>query len=190
MKNTFLISLLGLFSMLVVTSCHKDRVTTIVTIQNYTNSDLTISLNGQTRTLAYNTSASFSGSPGSLLNGTVTTPSGTTGVALSWSLSGYTFPPSGTEIIPIDVTSEYFYLTVKNNTNRSIVQVTTNSGSSDQKTDNISIPPNDGYTYGVGYYKAYSNTDVVFTESDQTTVQITNLGLPFSQDQFFAATIN
>src|SRR5258708_3088066 len=118
MKMKSLVTVFCLLILLIITSCHKDTPTSYVNIQNNTYTNLSVTLNGRAVTIPVGTSLTFSARAGSAITGQALTSGGTlsspVGATLSWDLSGYNFPPSGTEVIPIDVTTDFFYLTVRN----------------------------------------------------------------------------
>jgi hypothetical protein len=192
MKKHLLIALSGLFTLLMVSSCHKDNPTSYVEIQNDTYTTLSVILNGKSATIPSGSTLTFSASAGSGITGQATTSGGSfgpnTGVALSWDLSSYSFPPSGTVSIPIDVSSDFFYLFARNNAGYNVVRVDVNYNTTQQETDNVTIP-NDGNIYGVGYYQAYNNSNVQFTLSDNPldVYKWPSLNLPFTNNQFFNA---
>jgi len=190
MKKNSLFALLGLLVLLTVTSCHKDNPISNVTIQNDTNTDISVTLNNKSVTIPYGSSLTFSSSAGSAITGGVTTSGGSfglnPGVALSWDLSSYTFPPSGTEVIPIDVSSDYFYVYAKNTSGLNVTRIDVNYGTAAQRTDFITIP-SDGNIYGVGYYEAYSNSNLEFTLYDGSLVKFPSLNLPLTTNIYYNA---
>ncbi len=190
MRKNILFATFGLLALIMVTSCHKDNPISNVTIQNYTNTDIYGTLNGVSITIPYGGSRTYSARAGSIINGQLSGTGGTLsapiGISLSWDLSTYYFPASGTEVIPIDVPESYFYLTIKNISPVAVKQVEVNSGLNGQTTDYVSVP-NDGYVYGIGYYPAYSNSNLYITMTDNSYFSWSSLNLPFTADQVFAA---
>jgi hypothetical protein len=165
---------------------------TTVTIQNDAYTTISLTLNGQSTTVDAGSSVSFTAQPGTVISGQATTSGGTTtaplGITLSWSLNNYSFPSYGTTVIPIDVSSDYFFLTVKNISSKSVTKVDVNYNLTAQTTDYVNIP-NDGYVYGVGYYEAYTNSNLKLTLSDNSYLTWASLNLPFNSNQVFPAVV-
>lgn len=89
----------------------------------------------------------------------------------------------------MNVTSEYFYLNViNNNSSLNISKLYVNYGLSSQSIDNISIP-NDGKLYSIGYYKAYSNSNVR-AENGSNYWYWSSLPLSFTDNQSMTVTAN
>ncbi len=141
-----------------------------ITYTNDTYTPINITVGGSAAVINAGTSVSFIGAAGTAVNVTAYT-SGTTstgsqvGDLISWSFTD-NFPTDGDALTePLDVSAAYFYLYMKNtNASESINAIYVNYGSSQQTVDNVTVP-NDGNVYGIGYYLAYSNTEVYATGS-------------------------
>ena len=138
--------------------------TTSISYTNTTFTPIQITSNGVTSTIAVGGSVTYTGQFGTTNSYTAytygTTNTGTQiGGKITWSDS-HTFPSSGTTTIPLNVEATIFFLKVKNsNASHSASGVYVNYNTTSQSFDNISIP-NDGNTYGVGYYPAFTNTEI------------------------------
>jgi hypothetical protein len=100
------------------------------------------------RTLSFSAITGGSTSSGTLI-----------GVALSWVGSGIDVSNEVQYRTRLVVSSNYFFMYLKNTGHTTLGPVTVNYGLTDETTDNIAIP-GDGNTYQTGYYKAYTNTEV------------------------------
>jgi hypothetical protein len=128
-------------------------------------------MNSSQQTIPVSGSVTYTGTSGSAAVVTAytsaTTSSGTqVGALITWpSFTDY-FPTGGnltTE--PLDVSATYFFLKMVNNdASQSVVSILVNYGLASQTTDNV-IVPNNGNTYGIGYYLAFSNTEVYAVSS-------------------------
>ena len=138
-----------------------------ITFTNDSYTTVNITVNGSSATIAAGNSLSFTGGAGSTANVTATTAAySSTGVQIgdlvSWSFSD-NFPTGGDLLTdPLDVPNTYFYLYLINTLPSYINSVALNS----QVTDYVAVP-NDGYTYGVGYY---------FTQSGYANLYVTTTG--------------
>ena len=146
--------------------------TTSIIYTNDTYTPISFIANGATTIIPVGGSVTFRGAYTTVLTATATT-SGTTssstqiGDLISWSLSD-AFPASGTTTHYLDVSPNYFFLKVTNNSAAySINQLYVNYLLTSQTVDNITIP-NDGNTYNTGYYLAFSNTQIYATSSSGT----------------------
>lgn len=139
--------------------------TSTITFTNPAFTPIDITFNGQTKTAPVGGNAIFSGSENSTGTGTASTSGKTSsgtqvGLLLTWNNVTLTFPAAGTNLnSPLNVGSEFFFLKMKNTSSYAIQKVYVNFGLQNQSVDNISIP-NDGITYSLGYYKAYTNSNV------------------------------
>jgi hypothetical protein len=135
-----------------------------ITFNNATFTEINITFNGLTKIIAVGGTATFSGSPNGSAGGQATTYGKTSGGSqigelIGWTLS-YNFPSAGgNSNINLNVTSTYFFLKMRNSGTQSLNPVYVNYGLTSQTIDNVTIP-NDGITYKLGYYKAFSNGNV------------------------------
>ncbi len=181
-----LVTVLGTF-----TQCKKaieDLVNPTSTIKfiNSTYTTIDITFNSETKSIIPGGSVSFTSNVGSYATGNASTSGKTSigtqvGLLMTWSLSE-TFPGRGvTNEVTLDVTPTYFFLKIQNTSTKSIQKVYVNYGLTSQTIDNISIP-NDGGTYFIGYYRAYSNSNVR-AESGTTIWNWSPLNLSFTTNQ-------
>jgi hypothetical protein len=72
--------------------------------------------------------------------------------------------------LDLDVSSDYFYLTMQNLGYTNLEDLYVNYGLTSETFDPIFLP-NDGYEYGIGYYQAYNNTYIqMFLEASDMYV--------------------
>lgn len=164
-----------------------------ITYSNPTSTTITLVANGQTKTIPPGGSAEFTGTPSEVVSGTAST-SGLTasgsviGVVMSWNIYDYFPSGGGSTDIALNVGSEYFYLKMINTSTKVIQKLYVNYGTVGQTLNNITIP-NDGLTYTLGYFNAYSNSNVR-AESGTTYWFWNPLNLPFSNNQIKTLTAN
>jgi hypothetical protein len=131
-------------------------------------------------------SAVFTGTAGAAASGTASTSGVTSsntqvGLKISWTYN-LTFPAASTNLnYKLDVGSNYFFLKIRNSSAYQLLKVYVNYGLVAQTLDIITIP-NDGQTYNIGYYSAYTNSNVR-AENGTTYWSWPTLGLPFTVDQ-------
>ena len=160
----------------------ENVATTTVTYNNNTYTTVTLIFNNSsTITIAPGTSASFTGSYGDNAVATAST-SGPGGDVISWSFTDL-FPASGAVVENLDVSSSFFFLEVANNSSYTIGEEDVNKTLTSQLDDYVSVPTG-GNTYGIGYYPAYSNSNVyLYSVGGSKSWSYTSLNLPFSMDQ-------
>jgi hypothetical protein len=165
--------------------------TTLVYV-NSTYTTIQLKVNNQTQNVSAGASVSFTGAPGSTLTGTAVTSgltsSGTpVGLQMAWTLSN-TFPVSGSFSTNLNTSADYFFLQVINNSGLPISKLYVNYLLQAQTLDNITIP-NDGKTYDIGYYHAYSNSNAR-AESGTSYWSWSSLNLPGTANQSTVLTAN
>lgn len=153
---------------------------------NKTHYAIDITLNGITKTAPYNGSAIFTGTASSKATGTATsngkTSSGTqVGLKITWNLN-HTFPTTGTQLVDLSAGSEVFFLQIINQSQTPMNKVIVNNGLQSQTVDNISIPA-DGKLYNIGYYKAFTNSNVRAEGNNNRYWTWPNLNLKFENNQ-------
>ncbi|MEO5682252.1 MAG: hypothetical protein ABIQ88_06400 [Chitinophagaceae bacterium] len=163
-----------------------------VSYKNASFTDIAIVLGGTQKTITPGSSVSFSGSGNANFAASASTSGKTSsgtqvGSMLQWKLDG-SFPASGTRNTDLNVAAEYFFLKIVNKSAKNISKLYTNYGLVSQTTENLSIP-NDAKTYFLGYYKAYSNSNVR-AESGSSYWQWNTLSLPYTQNQSTTVTAN
>lgn len=139
----------------------ESLATTEIDYDNNTYTTVTITLNNtSTYTIAPGSSLAITGHYGDDVSFNAST-AGSYGVVVTWNDIS-TFPASGALGVPLDIGINFFYLRIINNNNfQTISSVTTNYGTAAAFTDYPSLPP--GSAYSLGYYAAYSNTEVYAT---------------------------
>lgn len=192
MKNRIVLNTLFFAFLFSISACKKDPAVTTISLQNNTPTTITVTLNNRTLSIPPSLVGNFTGDANTGISGQAITSGGTTaqpvGAILTWDLSPYYFPASGTTVIPIDVSTDYFFLTLKNTSSLSTKLIEVNYGTTAATAENVTVP-NDGNTYNIGYYKAFSNSNARFTLTDNTYYQVPALNLFMSPDQVYAAWI-
>ena len=128
---------------------------------------MNITVNGSTSSVDPGQTIAFVGGEGTNANVTANTAAYTSSgaqvgemVNLAFSTS---FPTDGDLNSQLmDIPASYFYLDLNNATAEYFNTVYVNYGTSAQTADYISVP-NTGVSYGIGYYFAYSGTEVYAT---------------------------
>jgi hypothetical protein len=169
--------------------CGQSSGSTITFVNNaFTPTEITFG--GITQTAPAGGSAIFSGNPGAWQTGSASTSGKTVegnqvGNKLTWNLS-YQFPNSGNQTINLNVGSDYFFIKVRNNGTKPLTKFYVNHGLQSQTLDNISIA-NDNVVRNIGYYKAWSNSNVRAELQGGTQYVYWNQGthftLPFTINQ-------
>jgi hypothetical protein len=134
----------------------------------------------------------FTGKPDQVFAGEAVTFGKTTtgsqvGGKLTWTVDDK-FPPTGDRKVNFDVASDYFFLEVINKSEYTITQVIVNFELQSQTVDDVTIE-NDGETYSIGYYKAFSNSNVRLRTDIGYWHQPT-LDLPNEKNQKYTFTAN
>ena len=215
-----LLAIAATFSAVIISSCHKDacsnvhcqnggncsggnctcpvgyvgsrcenKAKTTITYKNNTNTRMVLNITGYSPTyIMPNASATFTGNFGDQELGTATT-SGILGTQINWDIN-YAFPDTGGLQVNFNVSSDYFYLYVKNTSTYTYTQVTVNYLLTGYETDeNVSIPSN-GTLFGIGYYLAFQSSNLYFyTNLRGHSCFYNELFLPFTYNQTFTATI-
>lgn len=171
-----------------------------LTYTNDTYTPIIITFNGQTSTIPVGSSVSYLGSAGSSVTFSAytsgTTTSGTqVGLQIQWPSTTDVFPGNGAAgetVIPLDISSDYFFLKIINNSAYSIGKVEVNYDLLSATTNDVTIP-NDGSTYNIGYYDAWTNSDLYLLSTGGSVYWSygsggAGLGLPFTANQRFTYT--
>ncbi|HTI10611.1 MAG TPA: hypothetical protein VL832_18710, partial [Puia sp.] len=158
---------------------------TTLTYINDTYTTISMVANNQTQTIAPGASLVFTGTAGSSFSASASTSGKTSsgtqvGLLLSWTLSN-TFPGSGNFSTKLDAGSNYFFLKIINRSSLAMTKLYVNYGLQPQTLDNITIP-NDGLTYNIGYYSAYTNSNAR-AENGNTYWYWSTLNLPGTLNQ-------
>jgi hypothetical protein len=139
-----------------------------VTFYNTLYTTMNVTVLGVTQAISPDDSATFilSSNPGSLVYAASTsgkTSSGTTvGLTITWGGSNNPIDVSDYDSYRISFaySSSYFFLYMKNSGNTTLGPLYVNYGLTSQTRDDISMPKNTSASYAIGYYHAYSNTEV------------------------------
>jgi hypothetical protein len=185
-RTALLLSFIVFFS-----QCKKDLESLLnpnstVTFINPTYTTISINFNGESKTIPAGGSAIFTGTANTSSYGSAQTSGQTTsgtqvGALMTWTIS-QAFPSGNGNIdYTLNIGSDYFFLKVINQSSVTIQKIYVNYGLVTQTLDNISIP-NNGTTYNIGYYKAYTNSNVR-AESGATYWYWNPLSLPFNNNQ-------
>jgi hypothetical protein len=163
-----------------------------VTYHNTTFTDVAVNFNGQQTIITPGMSATFSGTAKTTFSASASTSGknssgGQVGLLMQWDLNG-TFPASGTQTIDLNVSGSYFFVKLVNNSGKIISKFYSNYGLQAQTTENLNIPA-DGLTYSLGYYQAFSNSNIR-AESGATYWQWTAFGFAGTVNQVVTLTAN
>ncbi len=182
-------------------SCKKSDTnyvsTSYVSFKNNTFTTVTVTLDGVLKTVAPGSTVSYSGIAGSTVVGSAYTCGRTSGGTqigemIEWAPFNEVFPTSSGDIKtePLNVKSSIFFLYLKNLSVIPWSVVYVNYGLTAQTTDNITIPA-DGVTYAVGYYSAYTNSNVRTEDINHASYwqwESSDMGLPFTTNQWTTLT--
>lgn len=176
------------------TQCKKDLedliivdTTSTITVHNPTYTTIDLYFNGETRTIAAGGSTVFTDDEGVYATGNASTSGKTTsgtqvGLLITWNNMGAYFPSAGSNYdYTLNIDGSYFFLKMQNISTKTISKVYVNYGLLSQTVDNISIP-NNGTTYNLGYYQAFTNSNTR-AESGATYWYWNPLNLSFTNNQ-------
>ncbi len=122
--------------------------------------DLNMVVGGATLVVPALSSSSISGPAGSAIQVTSVYTQGSFGEAIDWADFTDYFPTGGdTRTEPFDIAAGYFFLQMKNVSSYVINSLYVNY-QTPAATHEYPYIPNDGQIYDIGYYDAYSTTDV------------------------------
>lgn len=148
-----ILSLSLILAVIFVASCTKPKYS--IYFQNNTYTPVFITIGSTTNTIPEGGSIHYSGYEGNAIVGKAKTY-GTYGETLAWDLN-YSII-STDQVIPLNIGSDYFFLMVNNSSSQIINTLIVNLNSTYQVTENLNLQP--GYTYDIGYYDAFGNTDI------------------------------
>jgi hypothetical protein len=144
----------------------RDEQNSSISFKNNTPTTVSVKVDGLTKTVNAGASAIFTGPRGLAISWSAFTYGKTStgaqiGELVEWGPFSDGYPSTGgtTKSQPLDVGSSMFFLYLKNLGAESWNKVYVNYGLTVETLDNITIP-NNGTTYSVGYYRAYTNTNV------------------------------
>jgi hypothetical protein len=168
--------------------------TSTITFINPTFTPISITFNGQTKTAPVGGNAVFSGPINTTGTGNASTFGKTSsgsqlGLLITWDNISLSFPSTGSNFnYTLNVGSDLFFVKMKNTSANGIQKVYVNYNLQSQTVDNISIP-NDGTIYSLGYYKAYTNSNVR-AENGNLYWYFNPLNLPFINNQSITLNAN
>lgn len=165
-------------------------ISTDVTFNNPVFTDIYITINNDTRLIEPEGSVTFYGLSGNSFSYSAYTSGKTTsgnqvGLLITWNntieISG------GTASYNLVINNTVFFLYIRNYGTHTLTPLYVNYGLSNQSMDNVVIP-NNNTTYRLGYYRAFSDTQVRAYYQDLTNYytywnQGTHFNLPWSQNQ-------
>jgi hypothetical protein len=160
--------------------------TSTITVNNPTFTTIDLTFNGQSRTIAPGGSVVFTDDEYTSAYGTATTAGSTNtgtqiGLRLSWTINDAFPVANNNRVLTLNTDPDMFFLKIQNVSSKPIQKVYSNYGLAYQTIDNILIP-NDGNTYSLGYYKAFTNSNVR-AESASSYWYWSPLGLTFTNNQ-------
>jgi PKD repeat protein len=160
---------------------------TDVTFYNPTYTSIYITLNGSTQTILSGSSVTFYSVPGysasyyAYTNGKTT--SGTqVGLLIEW--SNIISLPGGSLSYNLNITNDYFFLYIKNDGTHTLSPIYVNYGTWNETIDYVLVPDN-GVKYRLGYYRAYSSTEVrgYYDDAPSYYTYWYNLNFPWTDNQ-------
>jgi len=188
MKSIIVIFLLTLFLCAILSSCSKSDsnsnsgLKTDITFNNPVFSNIIVALNGSVQTVPPGGSVTYNAVSGK--SATISgytygepTPGHQAGLKMTWN-STLTLT-GGTVSVNLNVPSDYFFLYITDSGVHNLTGLTVNYGLSDQTFDSLVIDAN-SVKYGVGYYKAHSNTTLRMTVQDQPNIYVNASNLNFA----------
>ena len=177
----------------------QTTTTTSVAYVNNTFTPITLVINGITQTIPVGGSVSVKGYYGTIASGVaytsgstplgVITGYGVVGETIYWQIND-SYPKSGTTTNTLNVGASYFYLNIVNNHSLSITNYIVNNELTVGMLGVTATIPNNGQTYGLGYYLAYPNSNLVVSYSDGSKSTLSTLSLPFTNNQMYTASFN
>lgn len=168
--------------------------TSTVTFYNPTFTTVDITVNGESKSIPAGGSVKYTGNASEIVIGSASTSGKTAsgnrlGELITFTWSSLYYPAGGNNIdYMLDVPSAYFFLKLKNVSAKNIQKVYVNYGYVNQSTENILIPT-DGLTYSIGYYLAFTNTNVR-AESSSSYWYWNPVSLSFTNNQSATLTAN
>jgi len=187
-----LLQLIMAAAALSLTGCKKTGTEASPTTLVYANDTFTpiaITVNGVSTTIPAGGSVSYTGPAGSADTGMASTSGVSSmgnivGSVMSWAINDQ-FPASGTTTKTLDVGPSYFFLQVDNTSSFPVNGVYVNFGLTAQTFDNIAFGQG---TFNIGYYAAYTNSNVRCMELYSGYWQ-SNISLPGVSNQSFLFTL-
>jgi len=167
---------------------------TDVTFYNKSFTTITITLNSVTKTILSGSSVTYTGVQGSSVTYSAYTYGKTstgTQIGLEMDWNGTLTLSGGTKTCDLNVSSTYFFLYVTNSSSYNLYNLYVNKGTVAQTHDNIVIS-NNGVKTALGYFAAYTNTNVYLYNSTGSLywywVYSTNFTFPWTVNQYISLT--
>ena len=168
----------------------NELVTTDITFNNPVFTDIYITLNGDTKTISPDGSVTFYNVSGSSVYYSAYTygkTSGGTQIGLQIEWSNTLTLSGGTDSYNLVVGSDKFFLYMRNDGTHVLINLYVNYGLNSETYDNILVPT-DNINYRIGYYKAWTNSNVRMYYQDAPTAytywdQGTHFTLPWTNNQ-------
>ena len=177
----------------------QTAATSALVYQNNTFTPITITVNGTTATIPANGGTyAFTGKFGTTATGSastsgaastlgVSTSGGVLGLVISWEINN-NFPASDTLRVPLNVGSTYFFLRLANTSSYDIIDYYVNVNFSYGSYYLDATIPHDGKTYDMGYYLAFTSSNVQ-TQGAFSKVVWKAVSLPMTTNQSATVTI-
>jgi len=177
-------------------------VNSFISYKNNTFTPITLVItNGATHVIPVGQSFAVEGTYGTAVVGTATTSGtasslgvdnagGVIGLSINWAINN-NFPSGTGDTLKqsLDVGATYFFLRMANKSAQNILDYYVNVNFSYGSTYQDVTVPNNGVTYDMGYYLAYSSSNVQ-TQSSNSRIVWMPVTLPFTNNQSFTVTIN
>lgn len=177
----------------------ETAATTYIVYKNNTFTPISITVNDLALTIPVHGSVSFSGRSGSLATGGAVTSGeaswlgisaggGVIGQMINWKIDN-TFPLKDTLYQALDVGATYFFLRMVNSTGQNVINYDVNyDRTNGEQLENVTVP-NTGSTYDMGYYFAYSNSDIKITTAASGTYTY-GISVPGTSNQTVTVTVH
>jgi len=182
---------------------NSNPVTTAIRFTNNTPTPVNLYYYGGATVIAVGASFSVSGTAGtvftasantfgtidsSMTYGTSYTTGSQLGDPLNWTISE-TYPASDTLTFPLNVQPSEFFLKIKNTSSQNIGRIWVNYGiSPGQEYFPYLTIPNDGKVHSVGYFPAFTNSNLYLKSSNYTINWSYTLSLPMVNNQVYTYT--
>lgn len=138
--------------------------TSYVAFKNNVFTPVNITYNGTSKVVQPGETASFAAVPGTSGSFSAETSGKTNqgtqvGELVTWTYQGV-FPSAGTTTtVQLNLAPQMFFLHLVNSSVRKITKIYVNYGLQSQTVDNLTVP-NDGQKYRIGYYRAWTNSNL------------------------------
>ncbi len=175
----------------------ENAAASVITFRNNTYTPVSITINGVGQNIPVGGTVAFAGSYGTIASGGastsastpygINTANGTIGDVILWN-KNIPFPVKDTLRDTLNVGRSYFFLRLVNKSAYGIIDYYVNYLFSYGQYYYDATLPNDGKTYDMGYYLAYSSSNVQ-TQDSHSGVVWKAVTLPFTENQAVTVTI-